>query len=281
MTNTIAAVLLVAAVSTPVAAQWLTYRDPGIPRTRDGKPNLSAPAPRTANGRPDLSGVWQVEPTASEEMKQLFGDINALSVPGDDILTFSKYFLSILVDFKPEESPLRPDAAERFRELMAKRGTESPTANCLPPGITQADVGPNPYKIVQAPGAIVIMYELFGGHRQVYMDARKVPANPQPLWLGYSVGRWDGDTLAVETGGFNDKSRLDAFGHPHSEDLRTVERFHRRDFGHMDVQLTIEDPRTFTRPFTIKFTDRLVPDSDVGEYYCAENERDRAHIGAK
>jgi hypothetical protein len=214
-------------------------------------------------------------------MKRTFGAINALSVPGDDALTFSKYFLNLLADFTAEQSPLRPEAADRFQQLMANRGAESPTVNCLPPGITQADLGPNPHKIVQAPGVIVIMYEVFGGHRQIYVDGRRPPADPQPLWLGYSVGRWDGDTLAVDTVGFNDKSRLDAYGHPHSEDLHIVERFRRRDFGHMDVQLTIEDPRTYTRPFTIRFTDLLVPDSDVGEYYCSENEKDRAHIGGK
>jgi hypothetical protein len=277
MTKTIAAILLVAA-STPLAGQWLVHRDPGIPRTRDGKPNLSAPAPRAPNGRPDLSGVWQAEPTPADEMRRIFGDVNSLSVPGDDPLTWSKYFLNLLADFKPEESPLRPEAAEKFRRLTANRGRESPTANCLPPGLPEADLGPLPHKIVQTPGLIVIMYEAFNGHRQIYLDRRKSPADPEPLWLGYSVGRWDKETLTVDSGGFNDKSWLDAFGHPHSEDLHIVERFRRRDFGHMDVQLTIEDPRMYTRPFTIKFTDLLVPDSDIGENFCAENEKDRAHI---
>ena len=280
MTKTIGAIFLVA-VSTPLAAQWLIYRDPGIPRTRDGKPNLSAPAPRASNGRPDLSGVWQAESTPSDEMKRLFGDVSALSVPGDDPLTFSKYFFNVLADFKAEESPLRPEMAERFRSLMENRGTESPTVKCLPPGLTQADLGPNPYKIVQAPGLIVILYEVFGGHRQIYVDGRQPPADPQPLWLGYSVARWDGDTLTVDTMGFNDKSRLDAFRHPHSEDLHVVERFRRRDFGHIDVQLTIDDPGMYSRPFSITFVDRLIPDSDVGEYYCAENEKDRARIAGK
>src|SRR3977135_3322285 len=187
MTKTIIAIFVVA-VSTPLAGQWLIYRDPGIPRTRDGKPNLSAPAPRASNGRPDLSGVWQVESTSAEEMRRIFGDVNALSVPGDDALTYSKYFLNLLADFKPEESLLRPETAELFRSLMANRGTESPTVNCLPPGLTQADLGPNPHKIVQAPGLIVIIYEAFGGHRQIYVDGRKPPPDPQPLWLGYSVG---------------------------------------------------------------------------------------------
>jgi hypothetical protein len=126
-----------------------------------------------------------------------------------------------------------------------------------------------------------MMYEGFGGHRQIYLDGRSLPSDLQPLWLGYSVGHWDGETLVVDSGGFNDKSRLDAFGHPHSEALHVVERFRRRDFGHIDVDLTVEDPRQYLTPFTVKFVDRLIPDSDVGEYYCGENEKDKAHIPRK
>jgi hypothetical protein len=144
-----------------------------------------------------------------------------------------------------------------------------------------ADVAPAPHKIVQTSELIVIMYELFGGHRQVYLDGRKLPVDPQPLWLGYSVGHWEGQTLVVDTTGFNDKSWLDGFGHPHSEDLRVTERFTRRDFGRMDVQVTIDDPKTFTKPFGIAFTERLVADSDVGEYFCVENERDKRHLAAR
>jgi hypothetical protein len=278
--NTIASILLLAA-STPLVGQWLNYRDSSIPRTRDGKPNLSAAAPRASNRKPDLSGIWQTEATPADEMRRIFGDVNALSVPGDDPLTFSKYFLSVLADFKPEESPLRPEAAGQFQRLTANRGKESPTINCLPPGLSQADLGPFPYKIIQTPGLIVILYESFSGHRQIYLDGRKPPPDPEPLWLGYSAGKWDGDTLAVDTVGFNTKSWLDAFGHPHSEDLHVIERFRRRDFGHMDVQLTIEDLKAYSRPFTVKFTDLLVPDSDVGENFCAENEKDRTHIPGK
>ena len=274
--GTIIAILLAAAAC--AQAQWLSYRDPTTPRLKDGSANLSAPVPRASNGKPDLSGVWQVEATPAAEMLRLFGDVTAFSVPGDDVFTFSKYMFNLLSDFKPEDSPLRPDAAERYLKLRADRGRESPAANCLPPGLPAADLSPAPNKIVQTPGMLFIMYEVFGGHRQIYTDGRKLPADPDPLWLGYSVGRWEGDTLAVDTIGFNDKTWLDAFGHPHSEDLHLVERFRRRDFGHMDVQVTLNDPKTFTRPFTVKFTWRLIPDSDVGEYFCAENEKDKAHM---
>jgi hypothetical protein len=275
--STIVAILLTGAVC--CHAQWLNYHDPATPRAKDKTANLFAPAPHVSNGKPDLSGVWQVEPTSANEMKRLFGDLTVFRVLGDDALTFSKYFLNLLSDFKPEDSPLRPEVAERFRAQSENRGRESPTANCLPPGLPNVDLGPAPYKIVQTPGLIVVMYEVFGGHRQIYVDGRKHPADPAPLWLGYSVGRWEGDALEVDTIGFNDKSWLDAFGHPHSEDLHLVERFRRRDFGHMDVQLTIEDPQTFTRPFTVNVTWRLLPDTDIGEYFCAENEKDKAHMG--
>jgi hypothetical protein len=127
----------------------------------------------------------------------------------------------------------------------------------------------------------MLFTEVDGTVRQIYTDGRKVPPDPQPLWLGYSVGKWDGDVLVVDTVGFNDKTWLDGFGHAHSEDLHVVERFARRDFGHMDVQVTIDDPRTYTRPFTIKITDLLLPDTDVMESYCAENEKDRPHLSAK
>jgi hypothetical protein len=161
---------------------------------------------------------------------------------------------------------MRPQTMELFRQLAAPRGTSSPAVNCLPPGLTQADLGPSPHKIIQTPGMIVVLYEVFGGHRQINLDGRSLPADPQPLWLGYSVGRWEGDTLVVETRGFYDKSRLDALGHPHSDALHVIERFHRRDIGHMDVSLTIDDPLMYLRPFTISVIDRLVPDSDVGEF---------------
>ena len=125
-----------------------------------------------------------------------------------------------------------------------------------------------------------MLHEVDNTHRQVYTDGRKLPDDPQPAWLGYSVGKWEGDALVVDTAGFNDKSWLDAFGHPHSEALRVQERFRRRDFGHMDLQVTIEDPKTFTKPFSVKFTLLLIPDSDILESYCNENEKDRSHMAS-
>ncbi len=271
--------ILFALLATGAPAQWLRYPTPGIPRTRDGKPNLSAPTPRAGNGKPDLSGLWQVEATPFDEITRLFGPgLGDLSVPGDDLRTFSKYALSILADFKPEEAPIRPEAAQIFQRRLDSFGITNPTTLCQPGGVPFGGLLPFPNKFIQTPGVIVILQEADGGLRQIFTDGRKHTADPQPSWMGYSVGKWDGDSLVVDTVGFNDKGWLDGSGHPHSESLKLQERYQRRDFGHMDVQVTIDDPNLYTRAFSIKYTLDLVPDSEIGEYVCAENEKDRAHF---
>jgi hypothetical protein len=190
--------------------------------------------------------------------------------------------MNILVDFKPEESPLRPEFAELFRRNSEQKGTESPVARCLPQGLPRADLtNYAPFKIIQTPGVIAVLYEIDNTYRQIYTDGRKLPVDPQPAWVGYSVGKWEGDTLVVDAAGFTDKTWLDVAGHPHSDALRVQERFHRRDFGHMDLSITIDDPKIYTRPFTIQVGLRLVPDSDVLESICNENEKDRAHLTKK
>jgi hypothetical protein len=249
----------------------LNYPDPRTPRTKDGKPNLSAPAPRI-NGKPDLSGVWRTEFAPPGENSDVF------DLPGDNPSTFSKYFFNILADFKPAEAPIRPEAAELTRKNFGSGG-HNPVAHCLPLGIPAADIFSfAPFKIVQAREVIVIMYEVDNTRRQIYTDGRKLPADPQPTWLGYSVGKWEGDTLVVDTAGFNDKSWLDGSGHPHSEALQIQERFHRRDFGHMDLHVTVEDPKMYLQPITVKVTELLEPDSDILELFCNENEKDRPHL---
>jgi hypothetical protein len=261
-------------------AQWLNYPTPGIPRLRDGKPNLTAPAPRASNGRPDLSGVWHVDPTPLEEMRRLFGDeVEKTALAGMEPGTISKYALNILVDFKPEDALMRPEAAAVLRQ---RSQMDRPSLHCLPWSIPTSTLFTPVHKIVQTPQLIVMMLEVdSGATRQIYTDGRSLPADMQPSWYGYSVGRWEGDTLVVETAGFNDKSWLDSMGHPHSEAMRVVERYRRRDFGHMDVETTIDDPKTYTRPFTIKVTQLLQPDTDILEYFCAEDEKDRVHSGKK
>jgi hypothetical protein len=268
--------LALASVMLSANGQWLNYPTPGTPMTRDGKPDLFAKTPRTGTGKPDLSGVWQIEPPPAGEIERIFGDLGPAVVDGDDPRTFSKYFLNLLIDFKPGPEPLRPEAAA----LTAKRRQtmDSPQSHCLPMGIPAIDVIGFPFKIFQTSEEIVIFYEAYGAFRQIHTDGRKLPVNPFPAWMGYSTGKWDDDTLVVETAGFNDKGWLDAWGHPRSEALHVQERFHRRDFGHMDVQAIVEDPNILTQPITIKFTELLIPNSDVLENFCTEGERDRAHM---
>ena len=270
--------ILFALFSTSVFAQWLNYSTPGTPRTKDGKPNLMAPAPRALDGKPDLSGVWHVQPTGMKEMKRLFGEnADATDVPGMELDTISKYAINILQDFKPEEAPLRPEALQILR---GRKISDFPATHCLPQGIPLGSMLSEPVKIVQSPKLIAILYEADDKHRQIYTDGRVLPkVFDQPAWLGYSVGRWERDTLVVESAGFNDKTWLDVMGHPHSEALRVVERYHRRDFGHMDVEMTFDDPKMYTKPFTVKVTYELWPDSDIFEFFCNENEKDRAHLG--
>jgi len=264
-------------------AQWLNYPTPGTPRTAGGKADLSAKTPRASNGKPDLSGVWQTAPAPPGENERLFGStVGDFVVPGDDPRTFSKYFLNILTDFKPEDTPMRPATAELLQRNIERRGTDNPAARCLPQGIPRADIfSYAPFKIIQTPGLIAVLYEVDNTHRQIYTDGRKLPVDPQPSWLGYSAGTWEGDTLVVESAGFNDKSWLDSMGHPHSEDLRIQERFHRRDFGHLDLTLTVEDLTMYAKPFTIRVTELLLPDSDILESICNENEKDRVHLEKK
>ena len=259
--------------------QWLNYPTPGTPRGADGKPNLSAKAPRAANGKPDLSGVWRTAYDSPDENERLFGPgVKAFIEPGDDPSTFSKYFLDILVDFPRDASPMRPAAAELFRQ-NAQRKADSSSARCLPQGLPRTDINSYaPFKIIQTPGVIAVLYEVDNTHRQIYTDGRPLPVDPQPTWGGYSVGRWDGDTLIVDAAGFNEGTWLDSGGHPHSDALRIQERFHRRDFGHLDLSVTVDDPKMYTKPFTIKVTELLLPDTDILESVCNENEKDRAHL---
>jgi hypothetical protein len=274
-------VLPLAVLSIAAQAQWLNYPAKGTPRTRDGKVNLTAPAPRALDGKPDLSGVWHAEITSTEEFKRLFGEglVNAastLSVPGMELETVSKYAVDILLDSKPEETLMRPKTAEIFRRRasgMEDRGT------CLPVGIPLAGLVSEATKFIQSPSQLVVLYESDGTHRQIYTDGRSLPKEiVQPSWLGYSAGNWDHDTLVIESAGFNDKTWLDVAGHPHSEALHIVERYHRRDYGHMDVEETLDDPEMYTRPFSIKYTYNLLPGSDVFENICNENEKDSKHV---
>jgi hypothetical protein len=266
-------IILVGAV-TYAHAQWLNYPDSRTPRTKDGKPNLTAPAPRL-NGKPDVSGLWQAERTPAHEFDSVLGNgFTALQVDTHDI---TKHVLNVFWGMKPEDEPLRPEAAAILKHRM-QSPLEYPHTQCLPGSIPLALLVFT-FKIIQTPQEIVMLSETADPPRQIHTDGRPLPKDPDPTWMGYSVGRWEGDTLVVETIGINDRAWLDGFGHPRSESMHITERYRRRDFGHMDLEITFNDPKYYTRPFTIKTGLRLIPDSDLLEYVCNENEKDRPHLG--
>ena len=258
------AVLCLASASAD--AQWLHQPMAGAPRTADGKIDMTGPAPRL-DGKPDLSGIWQVqaEPRAPGGLFGLGESPN------------SKYFRDILSDFPANARPLTPDGAALLR-AHGQPGVFNPTLNCLPDGVPHGDLLPEPFKILHSRGVIVMLYEVETTFRQIFLDGRSLPVDPSPAWQGYSVGRWDGDTLVVDTSGFNDRGWLDARGTGHSTEMRVEERFHRRDYGHLDLQITITDPKTFTQPITFKVVEELLPDTDLLEHYCVENEKDDPHF---
>jgi hypothetical protein len=243
------ALAVLVSLSTEASAQWFNYPAPGTPRLADGKANLFAPAPRTADGKPDLSGVWR----------------------GAGPL----YRFNIAQDLHPED--VQPWAEALFLQRVRDSRKDSPLAKCLPVSVPFHNFF-NLTRIVQTPALIVMLYESPNSpHRTVFTDGRELPKDPNPAWLGYSVGRWEADTLVVTTAGFNDKAWLDSAGHPQTESLRITERLRRRDFGHMDFEITIDDPKVFTKAFTIKATRLLAPDTDLLEDVC-ENERDGARL---
>jgi hypothetical protein len=276
---------LIFLLSSAAYAQWLNYRAPGVPRTRDGKADLNAPAPKDPSGKPDLSGVWMHETTTTAEMRRLYGssidEAIKVDVPGMEVGTQHKYSRNILLDFKPGEAPVRPETLEQMRRNPARPLLADACTPGFSFGFPLAGLLSEPIKIVQAPRLTMILYESGNFHRQIYTDGRKLPEEVNlPTFYGYSAAHWEGDALVVETAGFNDKTRLDLMGHPHSEELRTRERFRRRDFGHLEYEVTFDDPKTYTKPFTVKIPHELLADSDVFENYC-ENEKDLGHLGGK
>src|SRR5947199_1391763 len=249
--RTLIAGILFSLIASSSAAQWLQLPTPGSPRTPEGKPNLTAPAPRTRDGKPDLSGVWERE--------------------GDH------YYNNAGAELKPAD--VKPWAQALYQRRLADFGTDSMEAQCLPLGpaaLTTSD----PVKFIQTPSLIVILLEDLT-YRQIHMDGRKLLKNPNPSWMGYSVGRWDGDTLVVETSGFTERAWLDYDGHPHTEALRMTERYRRRDFGHLDVKVTFDDPGAYERPWTVSVPMELLPDTEQLEAVCRENEKSLAHIPAR
>ena len=233
--------IIVAALATPLAAQWVKYPTPGTPRTADGKPNLTAPVPRTRDGKVDLSGMWQrISPT---------------------------YRRNIARDLKPEE--IQPWARELVQQRMEDLGKGQMSVRCLPWGPAYP-TSERLFKVVQTPGLILMLDEGLV-YRQIFMDGRPLETDPNPSWMGYSIGRWEGDTLVVESAGFNGETWLDSAGHPHTEALRMTERYRRRDFGHMDIDVTFTDAAVYARPIKVSLSAEVRPDTEPIEAVCNEN----------
>jgi hypothetical protein len=251
-----------AALSPSLSAQWPLFPPPGMPKTAAGEPNLDAPAPRTADGKPDFSGVWQAPAGAR-------GTPPAAD-PGSPPLAGFRDVGSGLKD----GLPLQPAAAALLKQRIADNSKDNPEAHCLPMGIVQFHTQGAPRKFVQTPGLIVILYEASSGVRQIFTDGRKLPTNdPQPWWYGYSVGKWEGDTLVVQTTGFRDGGWLDIVGTPLTDAATLTERFRRVSYGRMQIDVTVDDPKAYTKPWTVRVNQQLMPDSELIEFICLENQR--------
>jgi hypothetical protein len=263
-------IVMVFAGALALHAQWPLHPTLGVPKTADGKPNLNAPAPRTADGKPDLSGIWE--------------NFRAAAAPpttGLGPTLGSNQFWDIGYGMK-DGLPFQPWAAELLKKRMAENSRDNPDAHCLPLGLMQLHTHPQPRKIIQTPGVVVILYEANGGIRQIFTDGRALPSrDAQPWWYGYSIGRWDGDTLVVETTGFRDDGWLDVNGSPLTEAGKMTERFRRVNYGNLEIEVTVDDPKAYTKPWTAKMTQRIMLDTELIEFVCDENEKSVTHLVGK
>lgn len=248
----VAAVLLALGLAVPAAAQWEGYPTPGIPRLPDGKPNLSGPTPKASDGKPDLSGIWLAS-------RAIF-DLRQAMKPGETI-------------------PLSAEGEAIFKQRQATLSKDDPSARCLPTGLPVRALLRTPFKILQTPGTTGILYESGTRFRQVLTDGRPLPKEIDwPTWQGFSVGKWDGDTFVITTSGFNGKAWLDQAGYPESDAMIITERLRRRDFGHMDMEMIVDDRKMYTKPWSILAQFNLQVDTELLEFICEENERDSAVI---
>ena len=239
-----ATVITLTAFVAPLAAQWAQYHTPGIPRTADGKPNLTAPVPRAADGKPDLTGLWEIVTNDGA-----VGNV-ALRKPGD----------LQPADIQPWVKAAVQQRAENF-------GIDNPNYKCLPQGPNYS-TGAGVKRILQTPAMIVILQEDLT-YRVIHMDSRALETDPNPSWMGYTVGHWDGDTLVAESNGYNDKTWL-LGGYPHTEALRMTERFRRTDFGHLEISVTFQDPKAYNKAWTLALSAQFAADTELIEAICNE-----------
>jgi hypothetical protein len=290
--------VFVTVYSAPAAAQWPAYKAPGVPREANGSVKMDAPAPRTADGKPDLSGNWirfrgegafaapelagltrsqaAAAQTSAQPSPQTTADSGA-----PPIAAFWEIGANV-----PGGLPLTPWAAEVKKQRMAVDNKENPDANCLPMGLTQFHTHGQPRKVIQSAGVLAIMYEANYGLRYIYLDGRTLPkqGSVQPFWYGYSVGRWEGDTLVVETNNLRGAETspydgwLDVRGSPYTEQAKFIERFRRPTYGKLEIDITLEDPKAYTRPISFRINQQISPDDEIIEFICNENQQFRRRI---
>lgn len=259
------AALAVLLVARAAHAQWQQMPDRSLRRSSDGTPDLTAPAPKR-DGRTDLSGVWLPDGVP------LPPDVH--TVEGD--LQFPLHMINFAAELKPEDVQMQPWAAELLKKRMEDSGGLDPAAHCKPMGLPFANTAPLPYKIVETPGLVLVLYEGDTVFRQIFLDGRKPVEDPVPRIMGYSTGKWQGDTLVVDSVGFS-PGFIDAMGHPFSDQLHLVERIRRPAAGRLEIEMTIDDPGAYLEPLTYTVKSSLLPDTDLLEYFCAENEKDAEH----
>jgi hypothetical protein len=256
---------LTASLATPLAAQWPNHPTRGVPRNADGTPNLDAPAPRTSDGKPDLAGLWRGAGGGAPGRGGTPPPASGPPVAG---------FRDVAQNMK-EGLPLTPYGAELLKTRRAGNSKDNPEAHCLPMGIVQFHTQGFPRKFIQTPDMLVILYEASMGQRQIFTDGRQLPkpGEPQPWWYGYSTGRWDGDTLVVESNNFRDDQWLDIIGSPMTDAARVTERFRRVNYGRMEIDITVDDPKAYTRPWTVRHNQQIILDEELIEFVCLENQR--------
>ena len=264
--------LCAVALSVTLVAQWPAYPVSKVPRGSDGRPDLNGPTPRTADGKPDLSGIWNYAGVLG------FRGGPPPSPPGTPP---QATFWNIEAGIK-EGLPLTPFGTELRRQQMADNSKDNPDAACLPIGYMQSHTHSQPRKLIQLPELIVILYEANAGVRQIFLDGRSAPpADAQPWWWGYSRGHWEGDTLVVESTHFRDDGWLDVNGAPLTSEGKLIERFRRPNVGTLEIDVTIDDPKAYTKPWTVRVNQRLIPDGELIEFVCNENNQFNPATGSR
>lgn len=252
----------------PLSAQWLKYPTANVPRTASGQPNLNAPTPRASDGKPDLSGLWEAEQT------------RPCPPAGCADLPAGEQFFDLGWGLQGG-LPYQPWAADLVKARREQNGKDDLISRCLPTGVPRMHAMPLLRKLVQVPGVLVILNEQNASFRQIFTDGRTLPDDPQPSWNGYSSAKWDNDTLVVQSNGFRDGIWLDRFGSPMTDAATVIERFRRVNFGKLEIEVKVDDPKAYTKPWTVKLNHFIALDTDLLDYFCLENEKDVGRLVGK